>query len=696
MQRIRAFFYDEQTKAPIHGLKISGEITVEENGEDGREVELKKYPIGTLATSNNGYLSFYLDCCHWHKQIHKGILFIPGLRERAFDITKHLAKNERDEMSPIELTLEADLYLQFKPNYQLLSVQYPDKADFQFTQLANKFTQLSFGNGSCEKMVPQHVQKSCYELYHVVPDGTGKRKIEYLDGPGAILQVQEADLLRSEVCWEWLGYSLGKLVNSISLAPCETAQFSVKNWPVDSRTCSENNSTEEFRSSMIEESMQGTMKDFGFGLRINPYSLERPTIWDTLVGLVFKPQKGANDLLRIGTESQRKVVNQISRNVSRLTNVHQIAIQRSSTEGQSTSSQRSITNLNQCHSQTTNFFEVVDNYEVSSCIKERRKGLMIKYPNSDFTKQRIFCYRYLFQGNLLDPLLEDCLKGIGKVAACCEPEEDEVDCIRIKSMKVKFTIGKNETGSLIRLALRINGNVQYFFVPRGGDSKYKRGDSYEHTFTLEDGICVGDITAVGLQNDPDNLWDGGFDISSIGVQYTSPDFSGYKAFFSHGPHATVNRNETDWLGAPRPWMPAPEPPIADCSADETCCSEQLLNHFNCNKLFYNQIIWRFENPHQRLTRLNQYYFQGAPLSFSIINQPIAVWGEWVVFELADSPVTHLRPCISSEEIVSLPTAGLFSETLLGNCNSCEEPDDDLYKLRSEFPCGCGCRTNQND
>lgn len=693
MNKIRVFVRDESSRQAVSRLQFTGEVTMLDVREKGTP-KIETVRLSLLATNMEGYLSFKLDCCWQLWTIQKVSIFIPGIREKiwVFEAKDMNLSNH----SPLEILIEQDLYEDRPKDFSTPAVEDPDRWDFRYSNLSRRQSQLLLGSGDCEKMIPQHVQKDCYEIYHVIPESI-REKVNTIQGPNGTIEVKTASLLLSEVCWDWLGYSLGKLVNTLSLAPCETFTYSVKNWRIDQERYSEESRTDEFKESMVQESMSSSMKGIDVGLKISPpvqtesEQKSSAKIWEQIVGYVLQAAKSPQNLADLSFKSQKKLLNQIRRTTSRLSSMHKVAMQRESVEGSSVRSTRTLTNLNQCHSQTTNLYEVVDNYEVSSCVKERRKGLLIKYSNDEFTKRRIFCNRHLFRGNLLDHALEPCLESIGKVSSCCEPEENgKDDCVKVNKLIASITIGTDTTGSQIALYLMIKGGQKFFDFQRNG-RKYDKGATYTETINLGDDICVEDITEIGIRNKADGYPDGEFNLSKVSIQYFSPSFSGPKHFFSANPRIKFNKNEIDTLGKPTPFLPSKEEGMKNhCDDQEICCSEQLLDHFNCNKLYYNQIIWRYENPQERLVRFENYFYNGSPLSEEIINQPIAVYGQWVAFELADSYPQLPFQCVKDHIIVSLPTGGLFSETLLGRCNSCETPDLDVLEARTNHPCNCGC------
>jgi hypothetical protein len=84
----------------------------------------------------------------------------------------------------------------------------------------------------------------------------------------------------------------------------------------------------------------------------------------------------------------------------------------------------------------------------------------------------------------------------------------------------------------------------------------------------------------------------------------------------------------------------------------------------------------------------KYLYNGKPLTQSIINIPLAVQGDWVAFELADEA---WNPVVNGEflsELYYAPTGALFSESVLGECGSCEPVNSNVYWDWSESPCNC--------
>lgn len=709
--KIRIQVFEKDSLQPVRNLPLTVDLSFrrEPNDERGRQT----LSAGLLATDRNGYVSFFFSCRPQLEDLSDAVIYRPGRRAEAVSLMDFL--EFRDESRVFEYLVPRE-YAEARPALTgLTAVQRPDRIDFQRSPLSLQGASLTFGNFDCEKLIPQHVQEHCFYLHQVARVTGGDLVVPAVVEGKDDAPAYRAKLLKYQVCYDWLGYSMGKLVESMTLAPCESVTVAMKEWNLSAESSasqdesfSDQVSSQLSRERMIHETLNSSIREFGIGASFaggvqksssvsasfNPIKKLSASIASGMKAFFGGSISANYNSRKLAATTTSRLNEQIGYQASRVMSNSVLAVQKVSQNETEQIVTRKIHNPNHCHTQTVNYYEVVDNYDVETqCISER-DALLFKYSVDPFTKEKIFCHRHLFRGALLDPQLEDCLSTLGKVTHCCEQEDGSTgggDCVLVKTITAQMTIGNNRTGSLIKLVLRVNGNLVEKLFPRSG-SRYESGDTYTVTIPLGD-VCVTDITEVGLKNDPDNITDTAFNISGLSISYTSPDFSGSKSFFQKGSHGEVNRNETDWLGAPQPALPDSQPTEAEvslCSKMDNCCSDQLLAHFNCNQLYYNKILWLNEDPDQIAMRLDCYEYNGVSLLDLLNPEPIAVQGDWVAFEIANSNEVPLSPCAIDNRVVSLPTGGMFAESLLGSCNSCEDVDQQILENHKEYPCGCGC------
>ncbi len=136
------------------------------------------------------------------------------------------------------------------------------------------------------------------------------------------------------------------------------------------------------------------------------------------------------------------------------------------------------------------------------------------------------------------------------------------------------------------------------------------------------------------------------------------------------------------------------PPAAESAnecLDTSCCVKKLIAHFNFNKRYYNSLIWLNESPDERVMRWSCCTKDGAP--YSLINQienaPVTVYGDFVVFPVAGSQLVDDPTIPPVSKLVMMPTPGVYTEGILGQCNTCEKVDPDRPWNWKKPPC-CGC------
>jgi hypothetical protein len=127
---------------------------------------------------------------------------------------------------------------------------------------------------------------------------------------------------------------------------------------------------------------------------------------------------------------------------------------------------------------------------------------------------------------------------------------------------------------------------------------------------------------------------------------------------------------------------------ADADAHTRCQAEKLLGHLNCHKRFYNSLIWLSEDPNERVMRWSCCRRKRGGFNFihHIDNDPIAVYGDFVVFAVAGKPIEPDPSVPPVSTIVTMPTPAVYSEGILGHCNTCETIDKNTFHDWKDSPC----------
>ena len=66
---------------------------------------------------------------------------------------------------------------------------------------------------------------------------------------------------------------------------------------------------------------------------------------------------------------------------------------------------------------------------------------------------------------------------------------------------------------------------------------------------------------------------------------------------------------------------------------------------------------------------------------------MAVYGDYLVFPVAGSPLVDDPTVLPVRELVTMPTPGVYAEGILGKCDSCEFIDPDRFWNWKDSPCG---------
>jgi hypothetical protein len=131
---------------------------------------------------------------------------------------------------------------------------------------------------------------------------------------------------------------------------------------------------------------------------------------------------------------------------------------------------------------------------------------------------------------------------------------------------------------------------------------------------------------------------------------------------------------------------------------------ELVDHLRANKLYYNQAIWRSFDASTVALLLSKFTFEGMPVADLIDPRPLQVAGNYLVFRMpgfvarvglrtdvddANTPEAVARRAWNDwlsargltfgresvqEQLVPVPTGGVFAEAVLGRSNSAEKLD----------------------
>jgi hypothetical protein len=128
--------------------------------------------------------------------------------------------------------------------------------------------------------------------------------------------------------------------------------------------------------------------------------------------------------------------------------------------------------------------------------------------------------------------------------------------------------------------------------------------------------------------------------------------------------------------------------------DDVRLAAALLDHLNDHLKQYHQVLWWSMNPNRRFMLLDGFLaLNGRSLASCIENRLMAIVGNSLVFPVARGlnldPSIRTKTSAETPDLlrayrrgnavlpyrISFPTRGVFAESVMGSCNSCEDIDD---------------------
>lgn len=423
-------------------------------------------------------------------------------------------------------------------------------------------------------------------------------------------------------------------------------------------------------------------------------------------------------------ESLQDLHDRVRQASSSIRSLNSTVIVQASQAEKSTLQTRRVANHNHCHALTIQYYEVLRHYRITTKFSAQREAVLIPFALLPrFTPALALRFRTVLEQALLDSSLKPCFEALVRlhlapsVYDAVQPSEASGTTVpkpvpnfkgkmpltllegrgkelKVENLKIGDTItikaegliamsGGNGPGSrgvgpngIIPSALNPlvadGATFPYLADPEAlkifsliykigyTDSWHQGGQKFELKATAD-----GDITIIfGVNNLPNAFFDFGREADGTDAWSISFDY----------PLRTVD--------APTPKDPSKNDAANDAaspfqkSADEFC-EARLLAHLKANQGFYSSAVWVLMDAVERRLYLEA-ALQGRPdILDGMDDRPIAVSGNYVAFPYT-SPLSLSReprvPVEDIEDIVTLPTRGLFAEAQMGHCNSCEKRD----------------------
>lgn len=514
----------------------------------------------------------------------------------------------------------------------------------------------------------------------------------------------------------------------------------------DNQTVTENLLHEQYRDRFIEESVNATLREhqsggsFMAGLGAAAQGAFSANAAGAAVLSIGGATSSSSGTRSIAANSVQKVTDTIKQATSATRDLYGTVVIQANQAEQNALETRTFTNNNHCHTLTILYYEVLRHLRVVTRCVAIRPILLVDYDLADFEDvATIRIHRTMLEPALLDARLAPGFDAAEKLK--CLQIDAQADAKSVNysfyEFNAEWITGSNEESQ---------SKLWYSLVMKDGTViKLQRfpsvpGDPALHTgfpFTGSKGgyaqsslrppggaVEFSKIAAIRVEFFGGDLrrnngdWVGG-DWVLGALRFTGRHGGGEHRVFD----GLLNAALVVGFGAPpgqNPdlavldigvWSPSegalvasPQMSEVDLPEPERCHLARLKEHLVAYKYYYSRIVWLTADPNERadLFDLHQVSGSSATLLDIIENRPLEVLGHSVAFPVSvgfwDSiqgrhgismkDLLRVPKGILAEDLLTIPTRGLFAEAKLGHCNACEEIDDTKYWQWQESPCPC--------
>jgi hypothetical protein len=232
--------------------------------------------------------------------------------------------------------------------------------------------------------------------------------------------------------WWDFGYSLGDILYSVPLAPCEETKIATVDW--------RRHDYAKRQTALDESHFQDTTVTRDELINETMRTISDKHVSDTSVGAsVGFPAGPTSVCLAVGVsdmdsaastsmDASKNLNDRVRQTSTTLRNTRAFAITEVTQEEESVVRTRVLRNHNHCHTVTFQYYEVIRHFLISTRLDRMRPAIFIPFTILTFTKDLVMQYGYLLRRALLDTTLEpafDILLGVRQPEPPAETQVSE-------------------------------------------------------------------------------------------------------------------------------------------------------------------------------------------------------------------------------------------------------------------------------
>ncbi|WP_369360767.1 hypothetical protein [Streptomyces sp. cg2] len=598
------------------------------------------------------------------------------------------------------------------------------------------------GQDGCETLLPSNVATQQYQVHQIVtvpdlvalldygaqeaaPAGSGGAADRFAGFPVPIVLVISYD-----VTWIPVGHGLGQVTYSLPLAPGEQVQLAVVDW---SRTSTDSRLedialTDDLehaltRDRTVDEVVKGAVNEWQRGGSVMAGAAGAASMGmfggSAALGGGYATTSGDRS---VSADTVQNLHDQIRQHSTSVRDMRSTVVVQSRQAETSTAQTRTVRNHNHAHAMTLLYYEVLRHFRVLVERGRVRPAVLLPAGSPNLDDELVIVrYRRLLEAGLLDPQLAGGFDAVEKYAAWRElqpevPVPPDPGSVQFILFQFRFTIGdlssfQDRVPTTVTLTQRAPDGGQKdtnLVRPQHSDwdpdpTHLQNPGDFQHTHSMVDLAGVPradervnwrDLRTISVTMIPPHTEGRNDDVAVEHLVVTAVDTAGNTHLLVDEPSGKLfQKPSTTWALAVRQAPePAPAPtPFQRLSDEENLLRIRLRRHLVQNREHYFRLIRLGEDPNARWTELagSRLTVGGAtrPLFQAIENRALEVLGDATAFPL--DPALFEGPGegrvrlpevaqARSEQLVSLPTRGVFAEAKLGHCNAAEVVDNTRF------------------
>jgi hypothetical protein len=475
--------------------------------------------------------------------------------------------------------------------------------------------------------------------------------------------------------WWDLGFTLGDLLYSVPLAPGEETKIATVDWRRQdyaqrSTTLDENafQDTTISRDQAVDQAVymnsdknvcDGTVGG-GLGISYGPLSIGASGQYST-----------AHDVTSANSTSTTNINDRIHQASLTTRQTQAYSVVETTQQEQVTATTRVLRNHNHCHTVTFQYYEVLRQFRITTQAVSAQPVLFVPFEATQFGLNEVLQYGYILRRGLIDttlqPVFDEYLgvtppPGTTTTSTTTSSAPPSAAASYATFQVVAFVSDpKSAIGDLYLMVdddVTNNGQIT------------SNGPFYTIKFTFTNAKQFPGIQKIGLANTMANqTWPAAIYFDNLEISAIDAGGAPHLVYFNRNVQVDANREFVD---------------LVSNSAIATQPSEaggpdltRLLNHLNANSAYYTNIIVMASDASKRYATLDSVYGCAS----TVDNTVIGTLGNYVVFPSSWKQYGEAEPKWDpgeSEQLITLPTPGLFAESQMGSCSACEAIDTTTF------------------